>query len=158
MAHIVGKFVIGRDAELRVTPSGDQVINLPLASNYGKRDGEGNRPSQWVEASLWGQRAEKLAPYLLKGGQVYAVLGEPHIETYDGKNGPGSKLVARVIDIELMGSKRSGDDQGSGVQQQPKQAQQRPQETSQRQQQAPQQRQQQSAAVSSNFDDDDIPF
>ena len=149
MAHIVGKFVLGRDAELRVMPNGDQVVNLALASNYGKRDDAGNRPTQWVDASLWGARAEKLAPYLLKGGQVYAVLGEPHIETYDGQNGKATKLVARVVDIELMGKKRE-DDQGV----EPKQ---RPQQT-QRQQPAPQQRQQPAAAQRNDFGDDDIPF
>jgi hypothetical protein len=34
-----------------------------------------------------------------------------HIETYQGKNGPTSKLVARVTDITLLGKKQ--DEQGS---------------------------------------------
>jgi single-strand DNA-binding protein len=144
MAHITGSFRIGRDAELRRTPSGEAVCNLALAYNYGQRDDQGNRHSQWVEASLWGKRAEALAQYLVKGGQVYAVLGEPHIEHYEGRNGAGVKLVARVVDIELT-SKASGE--------QPAQRQAAPAPRPQPQRQAP-------ANTGSGFDDmdSDIPF
>ena len=105
MAHIIGTFRLGRDAELRRTQSGDNVANLALAFNYGRRDQDGKQPSQWVEASLWGARAESLSPYLVKGQQVYCVLSEPHVETFEGRNGPGAKLVARVLEIEFVGSK-----------------------------------------------------
>jgi single-strand DNA-binding protein len=102
MAIISGLFRIGRDAEVRHTPSGDAVINLSLAYNYGPRkDGK----TQWIEASLWGKLAEALAPYLKKGGQIDAIIEDPHIETFQGKNGEGTKLVGRVLKIELAGSK-----------------------------------------------------
>lgn len=109
MAHITGVFRLGRDVELRYTPKNEPVCNLALAFNYGQKGEDGNRPSQWIEASLWGKRAEALAQYLLKGVQVYAVLGEPHIEHYEGRNGAGVKLAARIIDIELVGAKQQGE-------------------------------------------------
>lgn len=137
MAHITGSFRIGRDAELRRTAQGEPVANLALAFNWGQRAQDGNRPSQWVEASLWGKRAEALAQYLTKGSSVYAVLGEPHIEHYEGRNGAGVKLVARVIDIELVGSKPQGE------QRQPQQRQPAPQP--------------QRAGIPDDLDDD-IPF
>ena len=94
---------IGRDAEIRRTPNGDAVANLSLAFSYGRKVDGGNRPTQWVDASLWGKRAEALAPYLLKGGLIAVTLEEVHIETYHGKNGEASKLVGKVLDIELAG-------------------------------------------------------
>lgn len=106
MAQITGVFRIGRDAELRHTPKGDAVAQLSLAYNHGKKGQDGNRPSQWIDASIWGKRAESLAPYLLKGQQIYAVLSDPHIQTYEGKNGQGVKLVATVLEIELIAGQR----------------------------------------------------
>ena len=151
MAHITGSFRLGRDAELRKIPSGESVINLALAFNWGQKGQDGNRPSQWIDAALWGKRAEALAPYLLKGAQIYAVLSDPHIETYQGKNGEGHKLAARVLEVELVGPKPQG--------QPAPQAQQRNAYADQRG--APQPaRQQRPAPASSGFDDmdSDIPF
>ena len=106
MAQITGVFRIGRDAELRHTPKGDAVAQLSLAYNHGKKGQDGSRPSQWIDASIWGKRAESLAPYLLKGQQIYAVLSDPHIQTYEGKNGQGVKMVATVLEIELIAGQR----------------------------------------------------
>lgn len=97
---------IGRDAEVRYTPSGDSVVNLSLAFSYGKRDAEGKRPTTWVEAALWGKRAEALAPYLLKGGLVWVSIADLHIETYKTRDGgQGAKLVGRIGELEPAGSK-----------------------------------------------------
>ena len=106
MAQITGVFRIGRDAEVRFTQGGDPVASLSLAFNYGRKDQDGKRPSQWIDASLWGKRAEALAQYLTKGSQIYAVLSDPHIETFQGKNGEGHKLAATVLEIELIGSRQ----------------------------------------------------
>ena len=104
MAQIVGVFRIGKDAVLRDTGN-TSVINLALAANYGKKDSQGDRPTQWIDASLWGKRAEALEQYLVKGQQVYCVIAEPHIETYEKRDGGGtaSKLVGMITDIELVG-------------------------------------------------------
>lgn len=102
---LAGLARLGRDAELRYTASGEAVVNLALAFNYGQKQADGNRPTQWVEASLWGKRAEALAPHLAKGTALSVVLNEPHIETFEGKNGTGHKLVARLAEIEFAGGK-----------------------------------------------------
>ena len=97
---------LGRDAELRTTSQGESVATLALAFSYGRKGSDGNRPTQWVDAALWGKRAEALAPYLTKGGLVSVSLEDVHIETFDGKNGPGHKLAARVVDVELASPKQ----------------------------------------------------
>lgn len=103
MANLQGLFRIGRDAEVRFTPSGDPVATLALAYNYGKK---ADKTSQWIEAALWGKRAEVLAPYLLKGQQIAAVIDDAHIETYAKRDGgEGVKLVGRISNIEFASSK-----------------------------------------------------
>ena len=137
---------LGRDAELRVTPKGDHVCELALAINYGRKGDDGNRPTQWLSASLWGQRAQALADHLTKGKLLYVVVEEPHIETYEGKNGPGSKLVGRIVSLEFAGGSQGGQQDAPRQQAQP-----------QRQQPAQRPQQGQQSKGFSDFDDD-IPF
>jgi len=102
---------LGKDATIRYTPGGDAVANLSLAYNYGKKDGEGKRPSQWVSATLWGERATKLAQYLLKGQQLCVTLDDIHVETYERREGgTGVNLKARVVSLEFAGSKPAGEE------------------------------------------------
>lgn len=96
-------FRIGNAPELRYTQKGDAVLSLSLAYNYGMKQQDGKKPTQWLEAALWGKHAESLAPYLQKGGQIVATVDDLHIETYEGKNGPGHKLAGRIVSLELVG-------------------------------------------------------
>ena len=98
---------IGRDVELRRTPKGEAVISLSLAFTWGAKGDDGNRKTEWVDASLWGKQAEALEPYLKKGGLVSVTIDDLHIETYQGKNGEGKKLAGRVSGIELAGSSQN---------------------------------------------------
>jgi single-strand DNA-binding protein len=104
---------IGKDAEVRFTPGGTAVANVTLAFTYGKKGDDGKRPTQWVDASIWGQRAEPMAPYLTKGKQIVAYLEDVHIQTYTKNDGTtNSKMVARLADFEFV-SDGSGDGQRS---------------------------------------------
>ena len=58
--QMIGLARLGRDAELRTTQSGEKVASLSLAFNWGMKGQDGNRPTQWVDGSLWGKRAEVL--------------------------------------------------------------------------------------------------
>lgn len=155
-------FRIGNDPELRYTP-GDKstaVLNLSLACNYGRKDATtGKRPTQWVDATLWGAQAEALAPYLLKGGEVTCTLDDLHMQEFQRGNngGTGYKLAGRISNLKLVGTPPQQQNQQSQQQQRPnnQQQQQRPQQS--QQQQRPQQQQQQPQP---GFDDfsDDIPF
>ena len=102
---LTGLARLGRDASLRYTGNGDPVLEMALAFNYGQKDqATGKRPSQWIEASLWGKRAEALAPHLTKGAAIDVVLTEPHIETWTKKDQTtGFKLVAKVSELEFAG-------------------------------------------------------
>lgn len=148
---------LGRDTEVRFTPGGDAVANLAIACEYGRKGEDGKRPTQWVDATLWGKQAEAMAPYLVKGQQIHFTIDDAHVESYSkGDGSQGTKLTGRVIIIKFAGAPPSSEGQH-----QPKPAQQ-PQQPQQQAQQQPQQRnqQQQSQQGSNGPDsfDDDIPF
>jgi single-strand DNA-binding protein len=64
-------------------------------------------PTQWVKASLWGERGEKLQPYLHKGAQIFVQLADLHIETFAKKDGsPGFDLRARIDNVQLVGDRK----------------------------------------------------
>ena len=94
---------IGKDVEVRYSPSGDAIANISLAFSYGKKQADGKRATQWVDATLFGKRAESLAPYLKKGGQIVAYLSDVNVQTYESKSGQGVKLVGKIDDLELIG-------------------------------------------------------
>lgn len=147
-------FRIGNDPELRYMPGNNAtaVINLSLACNYGRKDeSTGKRPTQWVDATLWGKQAEALAPYLVKGGEVTVTLDDLHMEEFQRGNngGTGYKLAGRISNLKLVG----------GATQQQAANPQSARQPAPRQQQRPQNNQQQSAPQQDydNFDDS-IPF
>lgn len=101
MANMVGLFRLGQDAALKQTATGQTVMEVSLAYNYGKKE---DNQSQWIKAAMWGDRGNKIAEYLTKGSQIYAVLSEPHVEMFQKKDGTyGNNLVARLDSFEFVG-------------------------------------------------------
>lgn len=162
----IGLARIGKDAELRYSPNGTAVCNLSLAVVYGMKQQDGNRPTQWIDAAMWGKQAEALAQYMVKGSSHCFTLDDVHIETFQRNDGStGTKLVARVTDVELGPRVDNGGGQGQHQQRQsppPQQQQQQQQQMApppaQQQQMAPppaQQPQQQAPQQQyQNMDDD----
>lgn len=109
MSKTYGLMRLGRDAEVRYTPAGDAVCNLSLVYNYGQKGEDGNRPSQWINATIWGKRAESLAPFMAKGSQHLFTLRDIHLETYTDKYDYDTpKLVATFDDVELGSTHKEG--------------------------------------------------
>lgn len=113
---LTGLARLGRDAEMRYTGGGDPVATLALAFNYGQKDSSsGSKPTQWIEASLYGKRAEALAQYLKKGVAVDVILADPHIETWTKKDQTtGFMLVCKVLELEFAGGQKQGQSGGDG--------------------------------------------
>lgn len=96
---------IGRDAEVRYLTNGDAVVNLSLAFSFGKKGEDGKRQTAWVDGSMFGKRAEALAPYLLKGSTVAVTLDDVYIQNYTKQDGtPQSKMVGKIAQVDLAGS------------------------------------------------------
>ncbi len=94
-----------KDAEVRRTQDGTEVAGFSVAVD----DGFGqNKSTLFFDCSIWGKRADKLAPMLTKGKQV-TVSGDLGQREYNGK----TYLTIRVADVTLQGGGKR-DDQGGG--------------------------------------------
>jgi single-strand DNA-binding protein len=102
---------VGKDAQLRTTQSGDQVLSFSLAIDNGKDKNTGERrDSTWYDCSLFGKRAEGLAPHIKKGDRL-TLVGRPTVRVHEGK----AYLGISVDDLTFMGSaNRTGGDERSG--------------------------------------------
>lgn len=95
---------IGNDAETRFIPDGKAITSWSVAmqSGYGKSE-----KTNWVRCSMFGDRGEKLAKFLLKGTQV-AVNGELSLNEFTNKAGESkATLECLVGNVTLMGKKDS---------------------------------------------------
>ncbi len=92
---------LGKDAEVRFLQDGTPVASFSVADNQGK-----DRPAIWWNASLFGKRAESLAPYLTKGQQVTVVGTVSEREWTDRDGQPRKSMDVRVNEIALQGGKR----------------------------------------------------
>lgn len=103
---LIGVGRLGRDVEVRYTSDGKAIANLSVAWNYGKPGKDGKRASQWLDAALFGERAEKLAPYLKKGTSVFLDIRDMHVETFTKQDGTTSVKLAGFVDaIEFAGDR-----------------------------------------------------
>ncbi len=93
---------VGNDAEVRHTPGGKVVANWPVAVDTGWGD---NKTTMWVRCALWGERAGKVAGYIVKGDSI-GVSGQISVREYDGKNGKGFSVELNVSEVQLLGGKR----------------------------------------------------
>lgn len=100
MAQLTGLFTIGRDAEVRTTTNGTVVVNVAVAYNYGRKDADNKKPSQWVRVAMFGKQAEALAPHLLKGKQVSLVIRDLHIATFQKQDGSTGTSLEGVADFD----------------------------------------------------------
>jgi len=99
---------VGKDAELRQTQNGDQVLNFSIAVDNGK-DKDGNkRDATWFDCSLWGKRASSLQSYITKGTKL-VVTGRPTTREYNGK----AYLGCSVGELTFMGGGQQRDQQRS---------------------------------------------
>jgi len=92
---------LGRDAEVRYLNSGDPVCSFSIADSQGR-----DKPTIWWSCSLFGKRAEALAPYLTKGQSV-TVVGVVSEREFTDKNGNHRKSMdVRVNEVSLQGGRK----------------------------------------------------
>jgi single-strand DNA-binding protein len=81
---------LGRDPEMRYTPSGQAVTQFTVATNrsYKDQQGEWQKETEWFRVVVWGQQAERAAENLRKGHKVYV---EGRIQTRQWEDQTGQK-------------------------------------------------------------------
>ena len=109
---------LGRDPEVRSTPSGQNVASFSLATNRKWKDRDGNRQEQteWHNIVVWGRQAEIAGQYLTKGKQIY-VEGRIQTQSWDDKQSGEKKYRTEIVcdRFQMLGSRGSSDSYaGSG--------------------------------------------
>ncbi|MCL4528984.1 MAG: single-stranded DNA-binding protein [Chloroflexi bacterium] len=118
---IVGN--LGKDPEMRYTPSGQAVTSFSVATSrkYTSSNGEQVNETIWFRVSAWGKQAEICNQYLKKGSKVLIEgrltpdknTGGPRIwQRQDGTSGASFEVTAQTVRFL---SSRGDSDGGGGV-------------------------------------------
>ena len=112
---IVGN--LGRDPEMRYTPSGSAVTNFSVATSrkYTGSDGTLVEETTWFRVAAWGKQAETCNQFLHKGNKVLvegrlavdSTTGGPRIWTrQDGT--PAASFEINASNVRFLSSKGEG--------------------------------------------------
>ncbi len=101
---------LGKDPEVRFTPSGRAVAKFSLATKESWTDQENSRQerTEWHNIVVWGKQAELCGQYLAKGKQAY-VEGAIRSRSYDDKDG-NKRYVTEIVAqrIQFLGGAGGG--------------------------------------------------
>jgi len=104
---------LGKDPEMRYSPSGTAIANFSLATNHRQKSQEG----EWVDKTEWhnilvfGKQAEIAGEYLKKGKQVF-IEGRLQTSSWEDQQGQKKyKTEVVVNDFQMIGGR--GDDEYS---------------------------------------------
>lgn len=94
---------LGRDPEMRYTPSGRPVTAFSLAVNrsWTMADGERREETEWFNIVAWGDLAERCNKYLRKGERVY-IDGRLQTRSWEGTDGQKHSRTEVVASEMLM--------------------------------------------------------
>lgn len=117
---IVGN--VGKDPEMRYTPTGQAVTSFSLATNrqYTGSNGEQVKETIWFRVSTWGKLAETCNQYVKKGSKVLVEgrltadknTGGPRIWTkQDGSSGASFEVTANTV--RFLSSRQEGGEGGA---------------------------------------------
>ncbi|MEP7011724.1 MAG: single-stranded DNA-binding protein [Acidobacteriota bacterium] len=108
---------LGRDPELRSTPSGQPVASFSLATTRRWRDKAGQRQEQteWHNIVVWGKQAEIAGQYLTKGKQIF-LEGRLQTRSWDDKQSGEKKYRTEIVcdNFQMLGTKGGGDGDHGG--------------------------------------------
>jgi single-strand DNA-binding protein len=106
---------LGKDPELRYTPSGVAVASFSLATSerFKDRNGEQQERTEWHNIVVWRQLAEICGKYLHKGKQVY-LEGKIQTRKYQDRDG-NDRYITEVVchEMQMLGNRSEGDSQPS---------------------------------------------
>ena len=100
--HIVGR--LGADPELRQTSGGLAILSMRVAVNEyrkNKQTGETDEYTNWVDCSMFGERAQKVSQHVSKGSKV-AIEGRLRYSTWEKDGQKRSKLEVIIEEIEFL--------------------------------------------------------
>jgi len=106
---------VGKDAEIRYTPSGSSVANFSVATTEKwSKNGEKTEKTEWHKIVAFGKLAEICGEYLTKGKLIY-IEGKLQTRNWEDKDGIkrySTEIVANVM--KMLGGKTSSNS-GTGA-------------------------------------------
>lgn len=116
MARGINKVILignlGRDPELRYTPSGMAVVNITLATSEAwkdKQSGEMQERTEWHRIVFYQRLAEIVAEYLRKGSKIF-VEGRLRTTKWQDKTSGQDRYTTEIIadSMQMLDSKGGG--------------------------------------------------
>lgn len=122
--QIIG--TLGRDPEVRYTPSGAAIASLNIATSEqwtDKQSGKRQEKTEWHRVVIFGKLAEIAGQYLTKGSQVY-IEGKLQTRKWQDQSGQDRYSTEVVVDMNgqmqmLGGGSRKATDATPNQAQQP---------------------------------------
>ncbi len=97
---------LGRDPEVRYTPSGTAVANFSIATSeqWSNKDGEKQERTEWHRIVAWKRLGEICGEYLHKGSQIY-IEGRLQTRAWEDRDG-NKRYTTEVIaqNMQMLGS------------------------------------------------------
>ena len=110
---------LGREPEMRYTPSGRPVTSFSIATTrtWNPPEGERREETEWFNIVAWGNLAEICKQYLAKGQQVYVEgrLQTRRWEDQEGKKHSATEVVANEMIMLGERPSRPAADEGAGA-------------------------------------------
>jgi single-strand DNA-binding protein len=94
---------LGRDPEMRNTPSGQSVCTFSVATTerFTDRVGQQREQTEWHNVVVWGKQADACGQYLKKGRQVY-IEGKITTREYEARDGSGKRYRTEITAQRLQ--------------------------------------------------------
>ena len=106
---------VGKDPEVKYTPSGTPVAKFSLATNekYKDRSDEWQERTEWHNIVAWQRLAEIVGEYVKKGAKLY-IEGKLQTSSWDDRESGTKKYRTEIVarDLVLLGSHENGGDSG----------------------------------------------
>jgi len=108
---LVGR--LGKDPEIRSTPSGTSVARFSIATDerFTDKNGEKQERTEWHNIVAWSKLAEICGQYLRKGKLVY-IEGSIRTDSWDDKETGQKRYKTEIIANTMQMLDRRGDEEG----------------------------------------------
>jgi single-strand DNA-binding protein len=121
MAKSVNKVILvgnlGKDPEVKFTPSGVPVAKFSLATNerYKDKGGEWQERTEWHNIVAWQRLAEIVGEYVKKGSKVY-IEGRLQTSSWEDKQSGEKKYKTEIVanDLVLLSGRGEGGGEHEG--------------------------------------------
>ncbi len=110
---LVGR--LGRDPEVRSTPSGTTVAKFSIATDekFTDKSGERQERTEWHNIVAWAKLAEICGQYLKKGKLVY-IEGSLRTDSWDDKETGQKKYRTEIVARDMRMLDKQGDENSGG--------------------------------------------